>query len=66
MKREQGIAVELDFDDGKLLVPGVHDVTMEQVKEHFGKFQKSDRRITLFAKLQTLVEAGERPRAAAA
>ena len=51
------IHVELGFDERKLLLPGVHDVTMDMVQETFGRFQKSDRRPTLFAKLTEYVEA---------
>ena len=36
--------MELVFDDRKLLLPGVHDVSIETVKEYFGPFQRSDRR----------------------
>lgn len=36
-----------------LLPPGIHVLTLEQVKEPFGRFQKSDRRCRLFARLAT-------------
>jgi hypothetical protein len=49
--------VELAFDERNLLLPGVHDVTMDMVKAHFGRFQSSDRRLTLFAKLSEYVDA---------
>ncbi|MBI3821553.1 MAG: hypothetical protein HY289_02615 [Planctomycetes bacterium] len=49
--------MELAFDDRKLLLPGVHEVSLEVVKEHFGQFQRSDRRMTLFAKLTEYLEA---------
>jgi len=49
--------MELVFDDRKLLVPGVHEVSLETVKEYFGKFQRSDRRVTLFAKLTAFIDA---------
>ena len=49
--------MELAFDERNLLLPGVHDVTMEIVNEHFARFQKSDRRMTLFAKLVAYVDA---------
>lgn len=49
--------VELAFDERNLLLPGVYDVSMETVREHFGKFQKSDRRPNLFAKLEAYIEA---------
>jgi hypothetical protein len=49
--------MELVFAERKLLLPGVHDVTMDTVKEQFGRFQKSERRMTLFAKLTEYVDA---------
>jgi hypothetical protein len=49
--------MELAFDDRQLLLPGVHEVSMETVKEHFGKFQRSDRRMKLFAKLTEYLDA---------
>lgn len=49
--------MELVFDDRKLLLPGVHEVSLETVKEHFGKFQRSDRRLILFAKLSDYLNA---------
>jgi hypothetical protein len=36
-----------------LLPPGIHVLTLEQVEESFGRFQKSDRRCRLFARLTT-------------
>lgn len=52
--------MDLVFDERKLLVPGVHEVTLDDVKEAFGKFQKSDRRVTLFAKLVEYTDAVKR------
>ena len=49
--------MELVFDDRGLLLPGVHDVAMDDVKEHFGAFQGTDRRPTLFAKLEAYIDA---------
>lgn len=49
--------MELAFDERKLLHPGVHDASMETVEALFGKFQRSDRRMNLFAKLTEFVEA---------
>ena len=49
--------MELVFDERKLLLPGVHDVSMDTVKEYFGKFQRADRRTNLFAKFDEFVEA---------
>jgi hypothetical protein len=42
----------LTFDDRGLLVPGTHDATLAEVEQAFARFQRSDRRIHLFAKLQ--------------
>ena len=42
----------LAFDERGLLVPGVHDATLKEVEEHFGRFQRSDRRPQLFRKLR--------------
>ena len=54
--------MELVFDDRGLLIPGVYDVSMDDVKEYFGRFQRTDRRPTLFGKLveylDTLKRAG--------
>src|SRR5437879_1217565 len=40
------------LDNAGLLPPGVHDCTLEEVEERFGRFQKSDQRIHLFARLR--------------
>jgi hypothetical protein len=42
----------LTFDDRGLLVPGTHDATLAEVEQAFARFQRSDRRIRLFANLQ--------------
>jgi hypothetical protein len=42
----------LTFDDRGLLVPGTHDAALAEVDQAFARFQRSDRRITLFAKLK--------------
>ena len=41
----------LDLDDRKLLPPGVHDASLKEVEQLFGRFQRSDRRTALFRKL---------------
>ena len=41
----------LALDDRKLLPPGVHDSSMKEVEELFGRFQRSDCRPKLFRKL---------------
>jgi hypothetical protein len=47
----------LAFDDRKLVLAGIHEVSLEVVKEHFARFQKSDRRIKLFEKLRSYLDA---------
>src|ERR1700730_5754539 len=47
----------LALNKRKLLRPGVHEATLEQVKERFARFQKSDRRMRLFAKLREYLAA---------
>jgi hypothetical protein len=42
----------LTFDDRGLLIPGKHDATLAEIEQAFGRFQRSDRRFRLFAKLQ--------------
>ena len=46
---------EFDFDGE--LPPGVHTATLEDVRQRFGRFSRTDRRPKLFAKLSELVEA---------
>jgi hypothetical protein len=50
----------LAFDDRKLLPPGVHEATIEQADELLGRFQRSDRRIKLFARLKAYLEQVKR------
>jgi hypothetical protein len=45
----------LTFDDRGLLPPGIHDATLDEIDKHFGRFQKSDRRISLFMKLKAYI-----------
>ncbi len=42
----------LVFDERGLLPPGVHDATMEEVGRYLARFQRSDRRLKLMAKLR--------------
>ena len=42
----------LALDDRKLLPQGVHDASLGEVEQTFGRFQRSDRRPTLFRKLR--------------
>lgn len=54
---ERETNMELEFDERQLLAEGVHDVTIETVKAHFGQYQHSDRRMTLFEKLSEYFHA---------
>ena len=47
----------LVLDDRKLLPDGVHDATWKEVDDLFARFQKSDRRLKLFAKLRNYLDA---------
>jgi hypothetical protein len=50
----------LTYDDRGLLPPGIHDATLTEIEASFARFQKSDRRITLFEKLKAyLAELGQ-------
>lgn len=43
-------------DDG-LLPAGVHDCTLDEIRDRFGAFQRSDRRCRLFERLESFVRA---------
>ncbi|MCI0380401.1 MAG: hypothetical protein L0215_22680 [Gemmataceae bacterium] len=47
----------LALDDRGLLPNGVHDASLEEVEALFARFQKSDRRLTLFKKLRDYLAA---------
>lgn len=47
----------LVLDDRKLLPPGVHDASLKEVEELFGRFQRTDRRPGLFRKLRDYLKA---------
>jgi len=47
----------LTFDDKGLLPSGIHPARFADFEEHFGGFQKSDRRISLLARLSKYVAA---------
>ena len=49
--------MSLVFDERQLLVPGIHEATLEIVKKHFARFQKTDKRLTLFGKLKEYAAA---------
>lgn len=50
----------LALDNRKLLPAGVHESSLEEVEAHFGRFQRSDRRMTLLANLRDYVAAVKR------
>jgi hypothetical protein len=47
-----GATTVLVLDERKLLPPGVHDASLPEVEKLFGRFERSDRRTTLFRKLR--------------
>jgi hypothetical protein len=50
----------LVLDDRRLLPPGMHEATLDEVEETFGRFQRTDCRMTLFRKLKAWVAAVKR------
>lgn len=56
----------LVLDDRKLLPPGVHDASLAEIEELFGRFQRSDRRSTLFRRLRDYLTVLERAGCASA
>jgi hypothetical protein len=57
----------LVIDDRKLLLsPGVHDASLSEVEELFGRFQRSDRRPALFRKLRDYIKELKRADCASA
>ena len=42
----------LEFDSRGLLRPGIHEAGLDELEIHFGRFQRSSRRASLFAKLR--------------
>jgi hypothetical protein len=47
----------LTFDARQLLGSGIHDALIEEVEQHFARFQRTDRRMTLFQKLKEYLAA---------
>jgi hypothetical protein len=41
-----------------LLPAGIHDTTLEEIRDRFGRFQESDRRLQLFVRLAEFLQAG--------
>jgi hypothetical protein len=48
------------LEDGAL-PEGVHDSTVEEVAAAFGRFQRTDRRLALTAKLRAYLDEARRP-----
>ena len=48
------------FNSDGFLPPGIHDATLDEIRERFGAFCESDRRPRLFARLLELVSAMRR------
>jgi hypothetical protein len=44
-----------EMEESGYLPEGVHEATLEEVRERFGRFQRTDRRPALFAKLSLFV-----------
>lgn len=53
--RESELAMNLTLNEKGVLDEGVHDATLEEVRELFGKFQSSDRRCNLYNSLEKYV-----------
>lgn len=47
----------LVLDDRRLLPDGIHEASLEDIEELFGRFQKSERRSKLFKKLREYLKA---------
>jgi len=45
----------LKFDERGLLPAGIHNATLHEVDQHLARFQRSDRRIKLMAKLRDYI-----------
>lgn len=48
-------AAQALLDGDGLLPEGVHDLSIDEIEQHFGQFRKSTRRMSLFAKLKEFV-----------
>ena len=48
------------FNKDAFLPPGVHDCTLEELRQRFGMFQGTDWRPKLFARLEILVDSARR------
>ena len=47
----------LEFDERGLLPPGVHDASLDELDQYFGRFQRTDQRISLCKKLKEYITA---------
>lgn len=45
-----------NLDSDGFLPAGVYDATLAEIKEQFGRFQRTDRRMTLFRKLDEFIQ----------
>ncbi|HUP89195.1 MAG TPA: hypothetical protein VM100_07595 [Longimicrobiales bacterium] len=45
------------FNGQGLLPAEIHDATLDEIRERFGRFQESDRRMKLFARLSDFIQA---------
>lgn len=49
--------MSLDLDEKGILTVAVHDISLDELEDLFGGFQRSNRRVTLFVKLKEYVDA---------
>jgi hypothetical protein len=47
----------LVFNERQSPVAGIHDLTIEEIEQYFGRFQRTDRRMTLVKKLKDYLAA---------
>ena len=57
MDGDTEMPMPLQFDERQLLPPGVHEASLEEVGQYFGRFQRTDRRMTLSRKVGEYVAA---------
>jgi hypothetical protein len=50
----------LVLDDRQLLPPGIHEATLEEIETLFARFQRTNRRLDLFANLKRYVAEVQR------
>ena len=49
-----------DLDNEGFLPEGVHESSLEEIREKFGRFQRSDKRLQLYRKLNEFMDAAKR------